>query len=339
MISVNSDLVKTGPFLDCVNYFTPSSYATRNLRILLQALKSGRCPSHLAGALVCTAVHIVAHSRAYTVVNPTHSFLFKFTKSFVNNKTTARSIMYAKTSIAALFGAFVAVSAQTTAPSSAAAAKATGPVISVLFPGTENQVLVGSIIGVGSALTTLAVACPSGTDSNDCGMPEGGMTVTQGPETVIMSTVEAVESGSPIMVNYGWACSLGGTTTAECVYSAVASVTGSVDPSILSEVSAQMTPQSSTLKLSGESLKSEVLHVTITAGAEKLSQTGSAEATGSESGSKTGSATATGTAATGSESGSKTGAASSPSGNPGAASNVKMGGFALGGALAAVFML
>ncbi|KAF2442249.1 hypothetical protein P171DRAFT_433792 [Karstenula rhodostoma CBS 690.94] len=227
--------------------------------------------------------------------------------------------MYAKTSIAALFGAFIAVSAQSTTPSSAAA-KATGPIVSAIFPGADNQPLVGSIIEVKSALTTLAVACPSGTESEDCGMPEGGMTVTQGPSTAIMSTVIAEESGSPVMVNYGWACKLGGTTTAECVYSAVASVTGSVDPSILSEVNAQNTEESSTSKLNEKQLKSAMLPVTITAGAEKLLQTGNAAATNSASGSKTGSA-------------------SSPSETPGAASNVKMGGFAIGGALAAVFML
>ncbi|KAK7191606.1 hypothetical protein DPSP01_004787 [Paraphaeosphaeria sporulosa] len=241
--------------------------------------------------------------------------------------------MYAKTSIAALFGAIVAVSAQSTTPSSAAA-KATGTILSVLVPGADNMTLVGSIIEVKSALTTLAVTCPSGTDSNDCGMPEEGMTITQGPKTVVMSTVMPEESGSPIVVNYGWACSLGGTTTAECTYSAIPSVTGSVDPSILSEYNAQMTAQSSTTKLGGEELKSVMFPVTITAGAEKLSQTGNAETSSSASGTKTGNAEASSNV-----SGSKTGSASSPTATPGAASSVKMGGFALGGALAAVFML
>ncbi|KAF9735993.1 hypothetical protein PMIN06_002536 [Paraphaeosphaeria minitans] len=245
--------------------------------------------------------------------------------------------MHAKSSMAALFGAIVAVSAQTTTPSSAAA-KATGPIVSVILPGADDQTLVGSIVDVKSALTTLAVTCPSGTDGDDCGMPDGGMTVTQGPKTVAMSTVMAEESGSPVMVNYGWACSLDGTTKADCTYSAVASVTGSVDPSILSEVNAQMTAQSSTTELSGDDLKSAMFPVTITAGAEKLSQTGTAEVSGSASGSASGSKTGS-TEASGSASGSKTGSAASPTETPGAASNVKMGGLALGGALAAVFML
>jgi hypothetical protein len=219
--------------------------------------------------------------------------------------------MYAKTSIAALFGAFVAVSAQTTTPSSAAA-KATAPIVSIIVPGSDKMPLVGSIVDVKSALTTLNVQCPSGTDSNDCGLPEGGMKITRGASTAIMSTVIAEESDAVVMT-YGWECSLGGTTTAECTYSATASITGSVDPSVKSELNAAMTDNAMTMSLSGKELKEAMFAVTITAGAEKLLQTGG------ESGSKTGSG--------------------SPAENTGAASNVKMGGFAIGGALAAVFML
>jgi hypothetical protein len=225
--------------------------------------------------------------------------------------------MYAKTSIAALFGAFVAVSAQTTTPSSAAA-KATAPIVSIIVPGADNQTLVGSIIEVKSALTTLNVNCPSGTDSNSCGVPQGGMKITRGDSTAIMSTVIAEES-NPAVVTYGWECSLGGTTTADCTYSATASITGSADPSVRSELSAAMTDSLITMSLSGRQLKEAMFAVTITAGAEKLLQTGDAASTGSESASKTGS--------------------TSPAENTGAASNVKMGGFAIGGALAAVFML
>ncbi|KAJ4345733.1 uncharacterized protein N0V89_011868 [Didymosphaeria variabile] len=225
--------------------------------------------------------------------------------------------MYSKTSIAALFGAFLTASAQTTTPSSAAA-KATGPIVSVLLPGADNQTLVGSVIAVKSALTTLNVECAPGTDSNDCGMPLGGMEVTQGPSTAVMSTVFAQES-DPVVVTYEWECSIGGTTTAKCTYSNAASVTGSVDPSLLSSMGVQMTAFASTTELNEQDLETAFFKVAITAGADKLSQTGDAEATGSGSGSPTGSA-------------------ASPS-NTGAASNVKMGGFAIGGALAAVFML
>ncbi|KAL1603925.1 hypothetical protein SLS60_005517 [Paraconiothyrium brasiliense] len=225
--------------------------------------------------------------------------------------------MYSKASIAALFGAFLAASAQTTAPSSAAA-KATGPIVSVILPGADNQTLVGSVIAVKSALTTLNVACAPGTDSDECGMPMGGMKVTQGPSTAVMSTVIAEES-DPVVVTYGWECSLDGTTTAKCTYSNAASVTGSIDPSLLSSINADMTDSSMTTELNEQDLKTALFAVSITAGADKLSQTGSADATGSGSGSPTGSA-------------------ASPS-NTGAASNVKMGGFMIGGALAAVFML
>lgn len=246
--------------------------------------------------------------------------------------------MYSKASVAALCGALVAVSAQTTTPSSAAA-KATGPVVTVLFPGADEQPLVGSIIAVQSALTTLNVECAAGVDSDDCGVPMGGIKVTKGPSTAIMSTVIPSES-DPIVVSYGWECSIGGTTTAECVYSNVVSVTGTPSPSLLSSINEEMSEnEKRTIELNQRMLSSAMFGVTITAGADKLSQTGSAEPTGSQTGSAKASGSGT-ESATGSQTGTPTGSGSGAGPKEtGAASSVKMGGFAIGGAIAALFML
>lgn len=254
--------------------------------------------------------------------------------------------MHSKISIAALFGAFVAASAQTTTPSSADA-QATGSIYKVLLPGADSQTLLGSIVAVQSSLTTIAVACPSGTDSDDCGMPDGGMKITQGSATMVASTVIAEES-DPVVVTYGWECSIGGTTSAECVYSATASVTGSLDPSMLSSINAQMTATTTTTKLNEQDLSTALMPVTITAGAEKLKDSASVSASGSASGSASassatgsakGSASASGSgSASVSGSGSSTGSAAAAQ-YTGSASNVKVGGLAIGGALAAVFML
>ncbi|KAF1975629.1 hypothetical protein BU23DRAFT_552140 [Bimuria novae-zelandiae CBS 107.79] len=238
--------------------------------------------------------------------------------------------MYSKTSVAVLFSIAVATSAQSTTPKSTTA-QPTGPITWVLIPqhdhlpGGEKMPLVGSVVGVESSRTTLYVQCVPGTPETICGMPTDGMTVTQGPKTAIIATkLPAWGPGDDeykgIMVDYGWDCSID-DAVAECVYHATASTTGSVAPSVLSDFNALATASTSTLQLKGTDLADSEFNVTITAGAEKLSQTGQTELTGSESGSPT-------------ESG-----ATSPSKTPGSAASLKIGGSVIGCAIAAVLML
>jgi hypothetical protein len=267
--------------------------------------------------------------------------------------------MHSTSPLFVLFASLVAVSAKTT-PKSASAAQTTGAVVNIFFPGTDQQPLVGSVIGVdSSSSTTLAVACPTGTDITDCGLPDDGITLTQNPTTLIASITFAQESDS-YAVTYGWECSLGGTTTADCIYRQVASITGSAPASLLAEFNGSTAvTSSSAIPINGDDFKSAYMPVTITAGAEKLSQqptpagsasdSGSAASTGSGSAASTGSAASSGsmaasgsgtttTAASGTHAATTTGTGAAPAGS-GAATQAKIGGFAAGGALMAFFML
>ncbi|KAJ4296294.1 hypothetical protein N0V90_006339 [Kalmusia sp. IMI 367209] len=220
--------------------------------------------------------------------------------------------MFSRSSLAALCATIVTVTAQSSTPASITA-HPTGPVVSLLLPGGwDSQALVASVIGVDKSATTLAVDCPDGTDSNDCGVPPEGLTVTQGPTTAVMSTVIAQES-DPVIVKYGWECSLGGTTTAKCVYLNEATITGSANAELSSSMLENYggSGMTTTIGLNSTEMKDAFVPVTVTAGAEKLSQ--KTEATGAE--------------------------ASAPSSTPGAAAHVKAGGLAVGGMLAAVLML
>ena len=251
--------------------------------------------------------------------------------------------MYSKTTVALAFALATLSSAQTTAPKPTAA-QPTGPIVSVLLPGGDNppgdhkMPLVGSVIGAESALTTLVASCAPGTEEDVCGMPTEGITMTQGPHTAMMSAGYPAWSDDDteyegISVTYGWDCKIAGTTSAECVYELEASTTEGVEPSLLSKFKGGMTQSKSTTTLEGSAVSNAMFGVTVTAGAEKLAQTGSAESTGQHA-SSAGSAESTGA-----QSGSSAGSAASPSATPGLAASVKVGGVAIGGALAAVFML
>ncbi|KAK8931899.1 hypothetical protein VCV18_000428 [Metarhizium anisopliae] len=61
--------------------------------------------------------------------------------------------------------------------SSAVAAETT--TVKILVLGDESP-FVGSVVNVDSSATTFAVQCPSGTPSDECGLPPGGATITQG---------------------------------------------------------------------------------------------------------------------------------------------------------------
>lgn len=54
--------------------------------------------------------------------------------------------------------------------------------ISMLLPG-DPAPYVGSVVKVDQSVTTVVVKCKPGTPSEDCGAPEDGFTVAQGPST------------------------------------------------------------------------------------------------------------------------------------------------------------
>ncbi|CAG7994867.1 unnamed protein product [Penicillium olsonii] len=56
--------------------------------------------------------------------------------------------------------------------------------VTLFLPGFDSQDLVGKVIGSSGSMTTYLLNCPSGTDSDDCGVPDGGVTVAQGHSTV-----------------------------------------------------------------------------------------------------------------------------------------------------------
>ncbi|KAH7165562.1 hypothetical protein EDB81DRAFT_257398 [Dactylonectria macrodidyma] len=68
----------------------------------------------------------------------------------------------------------------------AAAVAAQSTTVSLFLPMVDAQDLDASVVGVDSAKTTFAVTCPSGADSNDCGLTEA-QTIIQGPSTFAMT--------------------------------------------------------------------------------------------------------------------------------------------------------
>lgn len=63
-----------------------------------------------------------------------------------------------------------------------AAVAADTTVIKVIILGDQTP-FVGSVINADSSATTVLVQCTAGTNSNDCGLPQGGATITQGTST------------------------------------------------------------------------------------------------------------------------------------------------------------
>jgi hypothetical protein len=76
-------------------------------------------------------------------------------------------------SLALLAGALATVAAQTTT-------------VNFFLPGFDNQAIVGSVVAVKGEATTVAINCPEGTDSSDCGIQEE-RTVVGGPSTMDIS--------------------------------------------------------------------------------------------------------------------------------------------------------
>jgi hypothetical protein len=59
--------------------------------------------------------------------------------------------------------------------------------VDILLPIADPQPLEGSIVGYDASLTTYHISCPTGTPSEDCGMPEVGLAITQGSSSWIMN--------------------------------------------------------------------------------------------------------------------------------------------------------
>ncbi|KAL5336744.1 hypothetical protein BJX70DRAFT_400373 [Aspergillus crustosus] len=55
---------------------------------------------------------------------------------------------------------------------------AANDVVSLILPQVDDQALVGEVVGVDGSTTTYIISCPTGADSDECGIPPDGLTVT-----------------------------------------------------------------------------------------------------------------------------------------------------------------
>ena len=145
--------------------------------------------------------------------------------------------------------------------------------LSIPFYGFDTQAIEASIVSANPTATTMVLACPSGTDANDCGLFPY-MTLVYGPSTYHLDMAIGDADAFTMTAD----CHRG--TTVTCTESAAGSEANF--------------PGSSTTLYEEEDIAT--LPVTVTSGVEKLgsaqaSATGSATASGSASGSNTGSAT------------------------------------------------
>ncbi|KAL2802607.1 hypothetical protein BJX63DRAFT_106067 [Aspergillus granulosus] len=62
---------------------------------------------------------------------------------------------------------------------------AANDIVSLILPNVDQQELVGEVIGTDGSMTTYLINCPEGADSNDCGVPPEGLTVTADDDTFI----------------------------------------------------------------------------------------------------------------------------------------------------------
>ena len=156
-------------------------------------------------------------------------------------------------------------------------ATAQSTTLSLPFYGFDTQAIVASVVSANPSATTMALACPSGTDSNDCGLFPY-MTLVYGPSTYHL--------------DMGVGDAQAATATADCNRGATVTCTESAGGSEANF------PGSSTTTYEGTDVAT--LPVTVTSGVDKLgsvqvSATGSASGSVSQSGSATsgGSASAT----------------------------------------------
>ncbi|KAG6206714.1 hypothetical protein E4U35_001523 [Claviceps purpurea] len=159
--------------------------------------------------------------------------------------------------------------ASTSAPNSNSNANPS-PTIPILFFGDKFP-MAGSVIASDTSAVTLAVKCPTGLASEECGLPSGGVTITQGSR-----------AGPVISVG-----------TENCKLDPVADAA-----TCTGTANIQGTAMDSNTVLSG--YKHMMYPVTITAGAEKLAASGDGGAsamltTGTATATTTGTATVTST--------------------------------------------
>ncbi|EEA22351.1 hypothetical protein TMatcc_008211 [Talaromyces marneffei ATCC 18224] len=83
-------------------------------------------------------------------------------------------------------------------------------VTSLFLPGIMSQALVGSVIDSSGSTTTYSIACPSGTDADDCGV-DGTMIAIEGPHTAIFNRIDADDEIAAFV-----SCDLENSPTATC---------------------------------------------------------------------------------------------------------------------------
>ncbi|OOQ86800.1 hypothetical protein PEBR_19653 [Penicillium brasilianum] len=81
--------------------------------------------------------------------------------------------------------------------------------VTLFLPGFDTQSIDAKILGSSSSLTTYLLNCPPNEDSNSCGLPDNGYTVTAGSSTVIYNVSYDSEKIAET-------CKLDGTTSATC---------------------------------------------------------------------------------------------------------------------------
>ncbi|KAG6273472.1 hypothetical protein E4U48_002853 [Claviceps purpurea] len=170
--------------------------------------------------------------------------------------------------------------ASTSAPNSNSNANPS-PTIPILFFGDKFP-MAGSVIASDTSAVTLAVQCPTGLASEECGLPGGGFTVTQGSSTWGLGFEGPKETDGTNIVG-----------TENCKLDPVADAA-----TCTATANIQGTAMDSNTVLSG--YKHMMYPVTITAGAEKLAASGDGGAsamltTGTATATATGTATVTST--------------------------------------------
>ncbi|KAJ4131488.1 hypothetical protein NW768_005674 [Fusarium equiseti] len=155
-------------------------------------------------------------------------------------------------SLALLAGAVVAVAAQTTT-------------VEFFLPGYDDQILEGSVVAVKGGATTMAINCPEGTDSSDCGILDTS-TIIGGPSTMAMVYYyEPNEEFGGGKIDQNMGCKLNPKDDV-----AICSIEAT---NVMSGVTESM---ATTTALSG--YKQLLMPITVTAGADKLKDDGSAPA-------------------------------------------------------------
>ena len=157
-------------------------------------------------------------------------------------------------------------------------AMADDTVVQVFIAGADAQSLVASVVSANPTSTEFAITCPTGTDSSDCGFPDG-INLQQLHSSVWIGS--ANDGGSAV---FSFDCTVNAQATqAACVVSVGGPAAN--DPGV------------ATSTLSGTDV--QFFPVTVTAGQQKLGATGGSVPTGSTGSSASGSAS--GSAASGSK--------------------------------------